>query len=97
MNKNIKLKNKGIIEPAIRKDKEKGKLVIIPDVVFANNENNSSAINDNKTINKKALSEQVALLELENEKLKKKVEQLEEKIEELQEEIELDEKYYEYK
>lgn len=76
---------------------KKGKSIIIPNIDFSNTEINSSNIKDNKIYKEKIISEQVALLELENEKLKKKVKQLEEKIEEFQEKIELDEKYYEYK
>ena len=95
MNENIELKNKEIIAPTMRKDKKKGKSIIVPDAVF--NETNSSNIKENNKTKEKTLSEKVALLETENENLKKKVEQLEEKIEELKEEIKLDEKYYGYK
>lgn len=94
MNENIQTKNKEIIVPAMRKDEKKGKSVIIPNIDFSNTETNSSNIKDNKIYKEKTISEQVALLELENEKLKQKIEQLEEKIEELEEEIELDEEYY---
>lgn len=97
MNENIEIKNKEIIVPAMRKDKKKGKSIIIPNIDFSNTETNSSNIENNKMYKEKTISEQVALLELENEKLKRKIEELEEKIEELQEEIELDEKYYGYK
>lgn len=96
MNENIETK-KEIVVPAMRKDEKKGKSIIIPNVDFSNTETNLSNIKDNKIYKGKTISEQVAFLELENEKLKKKVEQLEEKNEELQEEIELDEKYYGYK
>ena len=95
MNENIKIKNKEIIVPAMRKDEKKGKSIIVPDAAF--NKINSSDIKEDNKIKEKTLSEKAALLETENEKLKKKVEQLEERIEELQEEIELDEKYYGYK
>lgn len=95
MNENVELKNREIIAPAVRKCEKIGKSIIVPDAVF--NKTNSSNIKEDNKIKEKTLSEQVALLETENEKLKKKVEQLEEKIEELKEEIKLDEKYYGYK
>ena len=95
MNENVELKNKEIIAPAMRRDEKKGKSIIVPDDVF--NETNSSNIKEDNKIKEKTLSEKVALLETENENLKKKVEELEEKIEELKEEIKLDEKYYGYK
>ena len=95
MNENIELKNKEIITAAMRKNEKKGKSIIVPDAVF--NKTNSSNIKEDNKIKEKTLSEKAALLETENEKLKKKVEQLEEKIEELKEEIKLDEKYYGYK
>lgn len=95
MNENVELKNKEIIALAMRKCKKIGKSIIVPDAVFS--KTNSSNIKEDNKIKEKTLSEQVALLETENEKLKKKVEQLEEKIEELKEEIKLDEKYYGYK
>lgn len=92
MNENIKSKSKEIIAPAMRKFEKIGKSII-----FSNTKADSSNQKNNERSEEKTLSEQVALLEAENENLKNKIEELEEKIEELEDEIKLDEKYCGYK
>lgn len=90
MNKNIESQNKEIIALAMRKFEKIGNSIIFSDINFSNTKTDSSDIKNNKASEEKTISEQVALIEAENENLKNK-------IEELKEEIELDEKYYGYK
>lgn len=97
MNENIKSKSKEIIVPAMRRYKKIGKSIIFSNIDFSNTKTDSSNEKNIERSEGKTLSEQVALLEAENENLKNKIEELEEKIEELEDEIKLDEKYCGYK